>query len=428
MTTSATVLFGRPQREIASLLLDHINRCSSASLVAGFMTVDGIQALMPPLQASPGKLAHLVVGAGTWSAFDAMDNLRQAGVSAGALYVHLGHTRPSGTKRHPFVRYHPMLHSKVYLFEMDDGTAAAFVGSHNLTSFALRGKNGEAGVLLKGPSTASEFVELRKHIAEAVRQAVPYDPGLKDAYAAWTLQFIDGLYAEANGDIPRDAEGLKTIIVLATSSGSLPRSGEIVYFELPEALDRIESMRAEVHVYIFRSLPPSASAALSQLDQAVARLTCTVEGIESGQGGLELRVDWNIANRLNPVLAPAPKPFRPRTAQGMQQVRVRVKGPLTRPFEYLFDTGKVAWSPVLDPEDGLEVDDHEGGASNGLPIAERPALLSDQRWLRVRALERGRPPETDARALALWESTPEGEAFILFSPRRRKLDRSASGS
>jgi len=66
---------------------------------------------------------------------------------------------------------------------MGDGQAAAFVGSHNLTSFALNGKNGEAAVLLEGPADAPQLAALRRHVDEAVRQAVPYDPGMKEAYA-----------------------------------------------------------------------------------------------------------------------------------------------------------------------------------------------------------------------------------------------------
>src|SRR5207245_4397212 len=127
-------------------------RSTSASLVAGFMTVEGIDAILPPVRNDPAKLRTLVIGAGTYRAFDAFDQLLALGVPADRLRVHLGHTRPTTTgAKYTFYRYHPMLHSKVYLFELPAGNAAAFVGSHNLTGFALCGLNGEAGVLLEGP-------------------------------------------------------------------------------------------------------------------------------------------------------------------------------------------------------------------------------------------------------------------------------------
>ena len=87
-----------------------------------------------------------------------------------------------------------MLHSKIYFFEMPEGTATAFVGSHNLTGFALRGLNGEAAVLLEGPSSDPVFDEIRSHIAESYRQAVPYDTSLKEAYARWFHRtYISGI-------------------------------------------------------------------------------------------------------------------------------------------------------------------------------------------------------------------------------------------
>lgn len=422
MTVTVQVLFDQPQREIASLLRDRLTRCANASLVAGFMTVEGIEAIAAPLRAHPSKLAHIVIGAATWRAFDALDRLLAAGIAPAALHVHLGHTRPTGTNRHPFARYHPMLHSKVYLLDMGDGQAAAFVGSHNLTGFALHGKNGEAGVLLEGPANASQFVALRRHVDEAVRQAVRYDPGMKEAYAWWTMQFIDGLYAEANGDLPKDADNMRTIVVLAAyTSGRLPRPGQVIYFEIPEALDRIQSMQAEVHIYIFPTLPPTSSQALASLGTAIARLSCKVEGIEAGRGGIELRADWHIDNCRRPELNPTVLPFRPTPASGMQQVRVRVQGAIAGQYEYLFDPGKVAWTPIYDPEGALvATPDGERAEGTELTLFDTPAR-ADGPWQRVRGLQRAKPAGSDARQLALWESTPESDAFILFSPRRRKL-------
>ena len=57
-----------------------------------------------------------------------------------------------------------MLHSKIYYMEMPNDQACAFIGSHNLTSFALRGLNGEASVLLEGPRERPEFASVREHV------------------------------------------------------------------------------------------------------------------------------------------------------------------------------------------------------------------------------------------------------------------------
>jgi hypothetical protein len=129
MSLNVQFIYDTPQREIASILRGFYGRCAGASLIAGFMTVEGIDAILPPIQAAPSKLASLVIGAGTYRAFDAFDQLLGLGVAPDRLRVHLGHSRPTGSSaKHSFYRYHPMLHSKVYLFELPGGRAAAFVG------------------------------------------------------------------------------------------------------------------------------------------------------------------------------------------------------------------------------------------------------------------------------------------------------------
>jgi hypothetical protein len=72
---------------------------------------------------------------------------------------------------------------------------------------------------------------------------------MKEAYAWWSTQFIDGLRAKFN-DQPRDDEGKRTIVILAVQvEGTLPQPNEIIYFEIPEALGRIQSFKAEVHIF-----------------------------------------------------------------------------------------------------------------------------------------------------------------------------------
>ena len=88
--------------------------------------------------------------------------------------------RPGGRKN-PFARYHPMLHSKVYYMELPGGNACAFIGSHNVTAFALTGLNGEAAVLLEGPMVSPEFDKVRQHIDTARSQSVAYTPAMKEA-------------------------------------------------------------------------------------------------------------------------------------------------------------------------------------------------------------------------------------------------------
>jgi hypothetical protein len=305
----------------------------------------------------------------------------------------------------------------VYLMDMGDGTAAAFVGSHNLTGFALLGLNGEAGILLEGDAAAPEFVALRQHVAAAVAQALPYDPLMKEAYAWWTTQFIEGLRAKTI-DTPKDAEGRHTIVIIAAqAAASLPQQGDVIYFEIPEALgQRIQSLRAEVHIYLFSLLPSSPASALNDLASASASLWCTIEGLELGSGGQELLANWYIDNRRQPDLKPAPNPFRPASAPGMQQVRVRVSGPVFGKFEYLFDSGRGEWMPLFDDDSEIVVPEEANAVLKALNMVPR----EDLPWHRVRGLIPAEPTGSVEYRLALQESAPASGTFVLFSLRTRR--------
>lgn len=419
MSVTVEVLFGQPQSEVASLLRDRLTRCSAAYLVSGFMTVEGMAAIAPAFHSNPSKLKTLIVGAGTFRAYEAFDRLISAGISPGALFVHLGHTRPTGAKaKTRFYKYHPMLHSKVYLLDMPDGTCSAFIGSHNLTGFALLGLNGEAGVLIEGAAEENEFALLRNHISESQNQSVQYSTGMKEAYSWWTTQFVEGLRSKVD-DEPREGEADRTIVILSALSDSLPTKDDIIYFELPEALGKIQSLRAEVHIYLFSNLPPTATVGLSKLDEAQKALWCRTIGLEDQQGGVELRADWYIDNRSNPTLRRTVPPFRPTPSPGMQQVRVKVWNQVFDRYEYLFHTKKAQWEPVFDKQSAIQASEEEQlllRKMNLIPPEDKPFLL-------VKDLRSIEAEGSEAYKHALREASPESGNFILLSMRRKKITR-----
>jgi hypothetical protein len=383
------------------------------------MTVEGIEAIRSPIRSNPQKLTTLVIGAGTWRAFDAFDQLLALGVPPDRLRVHLGHSRQTGAKaKHPFYRYHPMLHSKVYLFDRPGGAAAAFVGSHNLTGFSLGGLNGEAGVLMEGPGDAAPFADIRQHINSAVSESVQYDPAQRDAYAWWAGQFMEGM-ADKFDDYPRDGESKKTIVILAEDGGQgLPNAGDVLYFELPAAIGKVQSLSAEVHLYVFDTLPASPFQALSTLAQAKTSIWCKTIGVEDDRGGRELEASWHI-DGVRPVLRRAPRPFRPRPASDMQQVRVKAYRDVRGDFEYLFERARPAFEPVFDRAQEVKA---EGEFAHRLEALELvpPEHLP---WYRVTGLRRREEPdEKESYRAALKRLSPEAGAFILMSMRRRSRE------
>jgi hypothetical protein len=449
MTLKTTVLFGLPQQDISGILLKAIRDCQKMSMVTGFLTVEGAKVLLPALHSSPSKLKTLVVGAGTYRGFEALDELLVHGVSRSCLHVHLGYTRKTTSKaKHPFYRYHPMLHSKVSLFEMANGEAVAFVGSHNITGFALLGLNGEASVMLEGKITDPEIQKIKRHISISQSQSVLYEPSKKEAYAWWTKQFFDGLAAKANGDMPKDNdfESQKTIVFLgAQSENNALKKGDVIYFEIPANLKQIQSIREQVHIhiYVLDSVPESPLSALSSIAHIRRGFSCTVSGLEVEGGGVELQADWHIPDRYDPKLIPTLKPFRPLASFGMQQVRVTVKDEIKDSYEYLFDNTRETWEPALEiinasPEQQEnfkikdELDDNSLDRMRLQEISNFVEVNSDykelfkglkliptesERWFRVYDLYSG---ESGNFSSELRDWFPESGSFILISLRRRK--------
>lgn len=419
MSVQTTILFDKPQAEIASLITQRISQCSATSIVTGFATPGGLDAIASPINSRPNCIKCLVVGAATYPGFEALDNLITAGVPKDRLYVHLGHTRPSGGNKHPTVRFHPMLHSKVYYMELPENRACAFIGSHNMTSFALTGLNGEAAVLLEGPVDSTAFAQVRQHIETARAQSVPYSPDMKEALAWWTREFIDGLRVEVG--LPQDWITVRTILIFAQAAKTdRPATGDHIYFEIPAGVQQIETLKTETHLFLFDSLPSNPWEALDRAVTAEARFTCKTIGAENKQGNREVSADWRIDGMTAPVLKAVPgQVLRPTTTLGMQQVRAEVESPGIVPYEYLFHRDKTEWNPRY--ADGQMI--HPPRTVNG-KVALEEALGSRRfgdGWKLVTGLvPRDSGMEKDQAALEL--VAPESGSFLLVSLRRRKKD------
>jgi hypothetical protein len=443
---TSTVLFDLPQTEIASLITDRMTRASRFSIVTGFATPGGLASICGPIRARPQSLETLVVGAATYPGFEALDELLAAGVPPDRLHIHLGHTAATGGRKHPFARFHPMLHSKVYYMEHPDGSASAFIGSHNLTAFALGGLNGEAAVLLEGAKESPEFEKVRQHIATARSQAVVYSAAMKEAYAWWTREFIEGMKAEMR--LPQDGMIVRTILLFASAArGDPPKSGDNIYFEIPAGIEQIESLKTETHLFLFDTLPATSRQALELAHSASAHYTCITLGAENKQGNREVVAQWRIDVSPRPVLSRVTgATHRPSPPAGMQQVRAEIKTSSVEAFEYLFERESAAWDPEFASDGELLVGSkreaslsrarrHHESPSNDLTFRDKEELMFVeeargnypliQSWKRVNGLapRMGSRREKDEVALKL--AAPESGSFILVSLRRRKRNSNA---
>lgn len=423
MAVTTRVLFDKPQQAIASLLLDRMGKASAVSIVTGFSTPAGVNLLKQAIVVRPQIVQTVVVGAATYLAFEAFDDLIAVGVPQGRLHVNLGHSRTTGGRKNPFARFHPMLHSKIYYMESAEGRGCAFIGSHNLTGFALGGLNAEAGVLLEGDRASGEFDAVRQHINEVQKQSVPYSPAMKEALAWWTREYLEGVRAEMG--IPQDWSTVRTILLFATAArSSRPNIGDQIYFEIPAGIEQIESLKTETHLFLFDKLPAHPWEAVMSTATASVAYTCKTLGAENKQGNMEVRADWRLDATPGPVLAAVPsKTWRPNTSIGMQQVRAEVEAKGVIPFEYLFDRGSGGWEPEFSGEENaLRSEPDVQRALSG--AQSRGSDAGTYQWRQVTGLvpRAGLIREKDEAALR--RAAPESGSFILVSLRRRPKERS----
>jgi hypothetical protein len=421
MSLNSTVLFDRPQHEIASLIVDRISQSTSTSIVTGFATPGGLAAIAASIRSQPTRLKTLVVGAATYPGFEALDELIDADVPRANLFVHLGHTCATRSRKHPYARYHPMLHSKIYYME-SGSRACAFIGSNNVTAFALTGLNGEAAIMLEGPADSPEFVKVRRHIEAARDQAVAYSPAMKEAYAWWTREFLDGLKAEMR--VPQDWTTVRTILLFASAAThDRPKTGDELYFEIPADIEQIESLKTETHLFLFNRLPTDPLQALASTQLAEAKYTCKTLGAENRQGNKEVIADWRIDETPRPILRRVSgATFRPNTPARKQQVRAEVEAPSIPAYEYSFERERAAWEPVFSEDDeellptpavGDEIVLTEArGDFRDLPV-----------WKLVEQLVRQQASASEKDQAALLLASPESGSFILVALRRRRRNR-----
>ncbi|MGF7176734.1 phospholipase D family protein [Azospirillum doebereinerae] len=418
MSITSTVLFDRPHEAIASLIGNRIAASDYTSIVVGFATPGGLAAIDGFLRAAPQRLKKLVIGAATYPAFQALDELSAAGVPQSHLRIHLGHTMHTGGRKNPFARYHPMLHSKIYYMELPNNRACAFIGSNNLTSFALGGLNGEAAVMLEGPTTATEFDKVRRHIDAVADESMIYSPTLKEAFAWWSKQYFEGLDAEVN--LPRDWSIVRTILIFAKlEEGELPKVGDKIYFEIPLGI-QIESFKTEVHLYLLNVLPPDPADAISCIPSSYAKFTCGTIGADNEQGNDVVRADWRIEQFSQPILRTVPGGrHRTSTPADMQQVRANVALLSVRPYEYAFEREGLGWEPVLSPDNRMPPPKE---LENKIALSEAQGGRSGEDWRLVTNLIRraGSPVEKDQAALA--RARPDSGSFVLVALRRRMIN------
>lgn len=166
------------------------------------------------------------------------------------LFVHL--RAPAGQPEVPYGGQQMpdhLLHPKLLLFEMGDGSAEVWVGSHNWTHRALSGLNLEATVVLRVSQTAGVYAEAREALSQMRELCLPFDYTLVNYYK-WLQGLLEPqVLFELEGDDVRGLAGtqLKLFGTDLRDFESLNTVGKRIYLSAMDSKTGKESLyRAKI--------------------------------------------------------------------------------------------------------------------------------------------------------------------------------------
>ena len=414
------LLFRVPRSALHTRINDLLRNCDSASAAVGFLTEEGVSLVANSLQSHPRVLTTFVIGALTHKACDGLDRLLSLGVSPQSLYVNLGHSRSTGKG---FVKYHPMMHSKVYLFE-SSVESAAIIGSHNMTGFAFGGQNTEASLLVEGPADDKLFADIRSFIQCVKDESQQYNPEMRHAYAWWYRQFFEGMqYKVLFGTGEEDVETRPNVVAISIAGvDGVPRVGDVIYLEIPLQFQVCKALREQVHFYILPHSVDSVNEALKNLPDCELAFKGSVIGTNTQKVIREGRTDWIIRDLAHPTLERAAGPVTPTVNSSNVQAFIKIDGLLHERYKYIFDPSP-KWVPVFDESKATNI----SASPDASAVFEMLNLTPAEHipWQRVIGLTQG--DDTSSGQRILKEISPVSGRYVVYSRRRLKMP-SAGGA
>ena len=324
MSSRVRICFPASRGDLRPVLAAAFARCDRVRIAVGFASPQGIRELATLLPLS--AIEWFIFGHGGRAALAAADDLGRR-IGRQRVRIHPGYALGSEASARARPIYRPMMHSKLYLGTSESGAYSGFIGSQNITAFALEGLNAEAGVLLDGLQSDPECVAIEAALSQVYSESQPFDPALIEEYAGWHKCILEGLSEEEDEQGP--GWGYLPVIVLmaALDTGRTPKPGETLYFEVPQAYTgRFVRNESPIDIWVF---PYVKHPVLGESDVPLligGRLTTTsltpyepsIAGTIGGSPITISQVNWIIRDFEHPIMEPYPGGGSPPPAKAGQ--------------------------------------------------------------------------------------------------------------
>lgn len=381
--------FDKSRGDMRYELQKELDNCSSLRVVSGFVTEAGLSDL-GNRNILVDKLQLIIFGHSNNKALFAMTNLYEKLQRKGKndiIKIHLGYghfpTESNGINS----VFRPMMHTKIFLYEYNDNTYKAYVGSQNITGYSIRGLNSEALIKITGTIGDQLYQKINSQILALEIEAKYFDPRYLQIYEDWHWNIVNGL-------VPIKSEKRVYFSILYTfidrNESNPPKKGDRLYFEVPlvynENLTSIDNNYADI--WIIPTDPNDITWKPDPKDIFFFRATQMGANDTKGQPTEWKDVQWHIPNYRSPMM----KRLDSNTKYNGGEVQVYME--FEKSFDEVYPGSEyedISYYPILRRERMLTPlfsDEGEFGLRKNANEPQRPGkdyeVLEEETWVLIK--------------------------------------------
>lgn len=292
---------GNRTLKLSGVIRDKLPTTSAVKIISGFLSPKGFKQLVGvssnEIGRNASKIEYIVVGRLTLPCAEIFDKLHGMPEYSGKLFVNLG--LGVSTRNNKRIRWQtPLIHSKIIALDPASDNNLFYIGSANITHFALDDKNAEAGVVLEGlnESDRSKIESYMDNLQNSTKtpSTVPYDPSMRKSWI-YLSNIGRGYQIEQSGRI-----GMPILVIACINNrpNIQPEIDDVLYADLPSSLpSRIIDIHWGRNRKIIFLLFPSCAAILKNDFSTVEPVFAEVKSINDIRGA-----NRSIAGRVDGLL------------------------------------------------------------------------------------------------------------------------------
>lgn len=310
MDISTFLTQGRRAKKLSETIKKALPSTSRIKIVSGYLSKRGFTQVFGSdqefIKENSKKMEYIIVGRLTLECAEIFDELYYLPEYKDKLFVNLGIGRLNKS-RTAITRFIPMVHSKIIALNPTEDDNLFYIGSANITHFALEDLNAEAGIILENLDE-SQRNEISKYMdnLKTMKSTIPYNPSLKDS-----LIDLSNLSADPT---EKDLESIETslLVLCLNPMQFIPKPKDVLFADLPRHLpEEIMRFHQKTKRYLilllFSSLPDLLNMSFDRAKVLFAR-TESINDIAEANRSIERDIDGMIY--YDPVAPPLLIPMK----------------------------------------------------------------------------------------------------------------------